>query len=43
MTNYSKFEGKIIRISGKDTYEVLKKIVGYCDDIEYLKEKYACN
>ena len=24
-------------------YEVLKKIVGYCDDIEYLKEKYACS
>lgn len=21
-------------------YEVLKKIIGYCDDIEYLKQKY---
>ena len=23
--------------------EVLKKIIGYCDDIEFLKEKYNCS
>lgn len=23
--------------------EILKKIIGYCDDIELLKEKYNCS
>ena len=23
--------------------EILKKIIGYCDDVELLKEKYNCS